>query len=183
METLIDELAATAGKTPITYRLALLDTKQVRERACSTWCAKKSLWGKPLPKGRARGVAMHGCAGSVVAYVADVSLDGDRVRVHKVTGGDRMRYRGQSIDHRSPSAVGAGVRLSRRCMAASRSRWACSNRSNFTDYPVLRINEMPEASVHIVASNAPPAGVGECGTPPIAPAVANALFQLPASAA
>ncbi len=50
--------------------------------------------------------------------------------------------------------------------------------SNFTDYPVLRINEMPETSVHIVASNAPPTGVGECGTPPIAPAVANALFQL-----
>jgi len=178
METLIDELAATAGEDPITYRLALLDTKQVRERAVLNLVREKSLWGKPLPKGRARGVAMHGCAGSVVAYVADVSLDGDRVRVHKVTAAIECgtAVNPLTIEAQVQSALVFG--LSAALYGRITLKDGRVEQSNFTDYPVLRINEMPEASVHIVASNAPPAGVGECGTPPIAPAVANALFQL-----
>jgi isoquinoline 1-oxidoreductase beta subunit len=178
METLIDELAVTAGADPIAYRLALLDAKLTRERAVLNLAREKSGWGKPLPKGRARGVAMHQCAGSVVAQVAEVSLDSDRIRVHKVTAAIDCgtAVNPLTIEAQVQSALVFG--LSAALFGRITFNDGRVEQSNFTDYPVLRINEMPETSVHIVASNASPTGVGECGTPPIAPAVANALFQL-----
>jgi isoquinoline 1-oxidoreductase beta subunit len=178
METLIDELAAAAMQDPIAYRLALLDSKHTRHRAVLALVREKSGWGKPLPKGRARGVAVHESFGSVVAHVAEVSIDGNDIRVHRVTSaidcGTAVNPLG--VDAQVQSAMVYGL------TAALHGKITLKNgqveQSNFHDYPPLRIDAMPQISVHIVPSTAAPTGVGEPGTPPIAPAVANAVAAL-----
>jgi isoquinoline 1-oxidoreductase subunit beta len=179
METLIDQLAAEAKTDPIAYRLALLDPKHTRHRNVLTLVRDKSGWGKtPVPKGRARGVAVHESFGSVCAQVAEVSLEGNTIRVHKVTAAVDcgIAVNPLTVEAQIQSALVFGL------SAAMYGRITLKNgrveQSNFSDYPVLRINEMPECSVHIVPSKEPPSGIGEPGTPPIAPAVANAVFAL-----
>jgi isoquinoline 1-oxidoreductase beta subunit len=179
METLIDQPAAEAKTDPIAYRLALLDPKHTRHRNVLTLVRDKSGWGKtPVPKGRARGVAVHESFGSVCAQVAEVSLEGNTIRVHKVTAAVDcgIAVNPLTVEAQIQSALVFGL------SAAMYGRITLKNgrveQSNFSDYPVLRINEMPECSVHIVPSKEPPSGIGEPGTPPIAPAVANAVFAL-----
>ncbi len=178
METLIDELAAAAKQDPIAYRLSLLDARQARHRAVLGLVREKSGWGKPLAKGRARGVAMHESFGSVCAHVAEVSVDNGAIRVHLVTSaidcGTAVNPLGVEAQVQSAMVFGLSAALYGRITLKN----GVVEQSNFHDYPVLRIDEMPEIAVHIVPSDAPPTGVGEPGTPPIAPAVANAIFQL-----
>jgi isoquinoline 1-oxidoreductase beta subunit len=179
METMVDQLAAAAKMDPIAYRLALLDPKHARHRNVLTLVRDRSGWGKaPLAKGRARGVAVHESFGSVCAQVAEISLEGGTIRVHKVTAavdcGIAVNPLGVEAQIQSAMAFGLS--------AAMYGRISLKNgrveQSNFSDYPVLRLNEMPECSVHIVPSKDAPTGIGEPGTPPIAPAVANAIFAL-----
>ncbi|HYS13759.1 MAG TPA: xanthine dehydrogenase family protein molybdopterin-binding subunit [Burkholderiaceae bacterium] len=179
METLIDQLASTAKMDPIAYRLALLDPKHTRHRNVLALVRDKSGWGKtPVPKGRARGVAVHESFGSVCAQVVEISLDGNAIRVHKVTAAVDcgIAVNPLTVEAQVQSAMAFGL------SAAMYGRITLKNgrveQSNFSDYPVLRINEMPECSVHIVPSKEPPTGIGEPGTPPIAPAIANAVFAL-----
>ncbi|MDW8430519.1 MAG: xanthine dehydrogenase family protein molybdopterin-binding subunit, partial [Sutterellaceae bacterium] len=179
METLIDELAAAARQDPIAYRLALLDPKRTRHRAVLNLVRERSGWGKaPLPKGHARGVAVHESFGSVCAHVAEVSVDGERIRVHKVTSAIDCgtAVNPLTVEAQVQSAMVYGL------SAALYSRITLKDgrveQGNFDTYPVLRMDAMPECSVHIVPSREPPSGVGEPGTPPIAPAVANAVFAL-----
>lgn len=179
METLIDELASAAKEDPIAYRLALLDPKHARHRAVLTLVRDRSGWGKtPVPKGRARGVAVHESFGSVCAHVVEVSVTNDRIRVHKVTSAIDcgLAVNPLTIDAQVQSALVYGL------SAALHQKITLKDgrveQSNFTDYPMLRMDEMPEVSVHIVPSSAKPSGVGEPGTPPIAPAVANAVAAL-----
>jgi isoquinoline 1-oxidoreductase beta subunit len=140
--------------------------------------ASKSNWGSPLPKGRARGIAVHEAFGSVCAHVAEVSLDGDGIRVHKVTTAFDcgLVVNPLTVEAQLQSAVAFGL------SAALHSKITFKDgkveQSNFHDYRVLRMNEMPEVEVHLVPGGEKPTGVGEPGTPPIAPAVANALFAL-----
>ena len=178
METLVDELAAAAGKDPIEYRLALLDPAQTRHRAALELVRSKSRWGSPLPAGRARGVAVHKSFESVVAQVAEVSVDQGRIRVHKVTCAiDCGRaVNPLTVDAQVVSGVAFG--LSAALYGRITLKDGRVEQSNFPDYPVLRFDEMPQTSVHIVPSSAAPTGLGEPGTPPIAPAVANALARL-----
>jgi len=178
VETLIDEMAAAAKQDPIAYRLALLDTKQARHRAVLALVRDKSDWSRPLPKGRGRGVAMHESRGSVCAHVVEASVDGNRIRVHRVTSAIDCgtAVNPLTIEAQLQSAVVFGLSAAfygKITLADGRVE-----QGNFTDYPLLRFDEMPPMSVHIVPSTAAPAGVGEPGTPPIAPAVANAVAAL-----
>jgi isoquinoline 1-oxidoreductase subunit beta len=176
METLIDEMAAMAKQDPIAYRLALLDAKHARHRAVLALVREKSGWDKPAPKGRARGVAIHESFGSVCAHVVEVSADKNQIRAHRVTSAIDCgtAVNPLTIEAQVQSAMVYGL------SAALYGKITLANgrveQGNFGDYPVLRIDEMPEIAVHIVPSRAAPTGVGEPGTPPIAPAVANALF-------
>ncbi len=178
METLIDEMAAAAGQDPIAYRLSLLDPKHVRHRAVLALVRDRSGWSTPAPKGRARGVAVHESFGSVCAHVAEVSVEGTRIRVHRVTSaidcGTAVNPLGVEAQVQSAMVFGLSAALYGRITFAD----GRVEQGNFDDYPLLRFDEMPEMSVHIVPSTAAPTGLGEPGTPPIAPAVANAVARL-----
>lgn len=179
METLIDELAVAAKQDPIAYRLALLDAKHARHRAVLTLVRDRSGWGKTLvPKGRARGVAIHESFGSVCAHVVEVSVDRNQIRVHRVVSaidcGTAVNPLTVEAQVQSAMVYGLSAALHEKITLKD----GRVEQGNFTDFPILRISEMPETSVHIVPSSAAPTGVGEPGTPPIAPAVANAVAAL-----
>jgi isoquinoline 1-oxidoreductase beta subunit len=178
METLIDEMAAAAKQDPIAYRLALLDGQHARHRAVLALVREKSDWDKPLPKGRGRGVAVHESFGSVCAHVVEVSVEDRRIRVHRVTSaidcGTAVNPLTIEAQVQSAMVFGLSAALYGRITLAD----GRVEQGNFTDYPLLRFDEMPQMSVHIVPSTAAPTGVGEPGTPPIAPAVANAVAAL-----
>ncbi len=152
-ETFLDELAHAAGRDPLEVRRALL-AKHPRHLATLDLAAAKAGWGEPLPGGRARGVAVHESFNSVVAQVAEVS-----VRPDEMEGG---------IGFGLAAALWSEITLVHGRV----------QQRNFDGYRPLRINDMPAVEVHIVPSGAAPTGVGEPGVPPIAPAVANAFFQL-----
>jgi isoquinoline 1-oxidoreductase beta subunit len=177
MESFIDECAHAAGRDPVAYRLALLKDDP-RHVAALKLAAEKAGWGTPLPPGRARGVAVHESFGSVVAEVAEVSLQDGRPHVHRVVAAIHCgtAVNPALIAHQLESAVTFGL------SAALDEEITIDDgrvrESNFNDYPMMRMREMPLVEAHVVPSDAPPTGVGEPGTPPIAPAVANALFAL-----
>ena len=176
-ECFIDELAGVAGKDPYQFRRALL-VEAPRHRGVLEVAATKAGWGTPLPEGRARGIAVAESFGSYVAEVAEVSLENGKVRVHRVVC---------AIDcgvHVNPDIIAAQMEsgvvygLTAALYGAVEIENGGARQSNFHDYELLRMSEMPEVEVHIVPSTEPPGGVGEPGTPPIAPAVANALAAL-----
>jgi isoquinoline 1-oxidoreductase beta subunit len=176
VESFIDELAAAAGKDPFEFRRGLL-TKAARHKGVLELAAEKADWGKPLPPGRFRGIAVAFSYGSYASEVAEVSIGKDgKVRVHRVVC---------AIDcglFVNPDTVKAQVEgsivwgLTAALYGAITIDKGRVQQSNFNDYPMLRINEMPVVEVHIVPSNAAAGGVGEPGVPPIAPAVCNAIF-------
>jgi isoquinoline 1-oxidoreductase subunit beta len=177
MESAIDELAHAAKQDPLAYRQRLL-AKHPRHLGALNLAAEKAGWGTPLPAGRARGIAVHESFGSWVAQVAEVSLEGSRLRVHRVTCaidcGVCFNPAGVAAQMESGIVYGLSAALyGRITMKDGRVE-----QSNFHDYPVLRLDEMPRIEVHVVPSTEKSGGAGEPGTPPIAPAVANALFAL-----
>ena len=178
METMIDELARAAKQDPIAYRLALLDPKHTRVRGVLQLVRDKSGWTTPVPKGRGRGIAVHESFGSVVAHVVEVSVEKNAIRVHKVTSAIDCGFAVNplTVEAQVQSAMVFG--LSAALYGQITLKDGVVEQSNFADYPMLRLTEMPEVAVHIVPSKADPSGVGEPGTPPIAPAVANAVFAL-----
>jgi isoquinoline 1-oxidoreductase beta subunit len=178
METMLDELATLGGKDPVEFRLGLLKDKP-RHTAALKLAADKAGWGKPLPAGIARGVAVHESFESVVAHVAEVSLlPNGRPRVHRVVVGVDC---GTAINPdviRAQMEGGVGFALSAAMFSELDIEQGAVKQSNFHDYRVLRIDDMPKVDVYIVPSRAEPTGVGEPGVPPLAPAVANAIYQL-----
>ncbi|HEX3097870.1 MAG TPA: xanthine dehydrogenase family protein molybdopterin-binding subunit [Usitatibacter sp.] len=177
METLMDEAAAAAGQDPVAYRRALLAAKP-RVLNVLEVAAAKAGWGTPLPKGRARGIAVHESFGSVCAQVAEVSIVEGAPRVHRVVAafdcGLAVNPMGVEAQVQSAVAYGLGAALFGAITLAD----GRVQQSNFHDYRVLRLAEMPVVEVHLTGSGDKPTGVGEPATPPIAPAVANALFAL-----
>jgi isoquinoline 1-oxidoreductase beta subunit len=131
-----------------------------------------------LPAGRARGIAVHQSFGSYVAQVAEVSVEGGRIRVHRVVCaidcGIAVNPATIEAQMESGIAFGLGATLA----SAITFKDGRVQQSNFDDYKVLRLPDMPRVEVHIVPSRERPGGVGEPGTPPIAPAVANAVAAL-----
>jgi isoquinoline 1-oxidoreductase beta subunit len=178
VETTIDELAHLARKDPIAYRLAILPAAS-RYRGVLQLAAKKAGWGKKkLSANHAYGVAVHRSFESYVAEIAEVSLENGKIRVHRVVAavdcgmvinpdGVRQQIEGAIVYGLSAALHGAITLENGRVM-----------QSNFHDYIPLHFSEMPHVEVHIVESSEPPSGIGEPGTPPIAPAVANAVFTL-----
>ena len=177
MESLVDELALAAGKDPVEYRRAMLENHP-RHLGVLNLAVEKAGWSAQEPKGRARGVAVHESFGSFVAQVAEVSVDAERIRVHRVVCaidcGIAVNPEAIVAQMESGIAFGLGATLYSK-LHISHGRVV---ESNFHDYRVLRMNEMPVVEVHIVPSTAKPGGVGEPGVPPIAPAVANAVAKL-----
>ena len=177
VESFIDECAHAAGADPVAYRLSLL-SGQPRHSAALKLAAEKAQWGRKLPAGRARGVAVHASFNSVVAQIAEVSLVDGQPRVHRVVAAVHC---GTAVN---PSLITSQIE-SAICFGLSAALYGeitlengRVQQSNFNDYPPLRMAEMPAVEVHIVPSEDYPTGIGEPGLPPIAPAVANALYAL-----
>lgn len=176
VEGLIDELAAAARQDPVEYRVALLKDRP-RHLGVLKLAADKAGWGNPLPKGRGRGIAVHESCGSYVAQVAEVTVRrGGQFRVDRVVIAVDCGLPVNPDTIRAQMEGGMGFGLSAALLGEIRIENGAAVQSNFHDYPLLRIDRMPEVEVHIVPSAAPPTGVGEPATPVIAPAVANALF-------
>lgn len=176
MESFLDELAHKAGQDPYQYRRALL-VKHPRTLKVLETAASKGDWGKPLPKGWGRGIAVHESFGSFIAQVAELSLDDQgNVKVRRVVCAvDCGRIvNPDTIKAQMESGITFG--LSAALHGAITLKNGRVEQGNFDSYPLVRMAAMPRVEVYIVASNEPPGGVGEPGVPPIAPAVANALF-------
>jgi len=176
IEGLIDELAVAAGKDPLEYRLQLLG-RQPRHRAVLEAAAEKAGWGKPLPAGRARGIAVALSFGSYVAEVAEVSVDPDGTpRVHRVVAAVDcgMFVNPEIIRRQIEGSIAMG--LSAALHEQITFKDGKPEQTNFHTYRLLRMPEMPAVEVHILPSTEAPGGIGEPATPPLAPAVVNAIF-------
>ncbi|MDQ3336435.1 MAG: xanthine dehydrogenase family protein molybdopterin-binding subunit [Myxococcota bacterium] len=177
LECMIDELAHAAGKDPLDYRLALL-AKEPRHATVLKTCAEKAGWGTPPAAGRARGLALHESFGSIIAECAEVSIENKQVRVHAVTAavdcGTAVNPLAVEAQVQSCIAFGLTATLYGKLTLAEGK----VQQSNFHDYQIVRMHEMPKVSVHIIPSKARMGGIGEPATAPIAPAVANAVFAL-----
>jgi len=178
-ESFVDELAKAGGKDPFEFRRKLL-AKAPRHLGVLELAASKAGWGTPLPAGRARGIAVVESFASYVAEVAEVSVNrsSGEIKVHRVVC---------AVDcgrHVNPDTIAAQMEgaIAYGLTAALKGNITINKgrveQSNFQDYEMLRMNEMPKIEVHIVPSDEPPGGVGEPGTPPIAPAVCNAVFAI-----
>jgi len=174
-ECFLDEVAAAGSKDPYALRRALLG-EQPRLRAVLELAAAKAGWGSPTAAGHFRGIAVAESFRSYVAQVAEVSIAGGQPRVHRVVCAIDcgMTVNPDTIAAQMESAIVFGL------TAALKGEISIADgrvvQSNFHDYPLLRFDECPDIEVYIVPSEADPGGVGEPGTPPIAPAVANAVF-------
>lgn len=177
-ETFLDELAQAAGRDPLEVRRALL-AQHPRHLVTLNLAAEKAGWGEPLPAGRARGIAVHESFNSVVAQVAEVSRRSDGLpKVERVVCAVDC---GTAINPdvvRSQMEGGIGYGLAGAMWSEITLVQGRVQQRNFDAYRPLRIQDMPAVEVHIVPSGSAPTGVGEPGVPPIAPAVANAFFQL-----
>jgi isoquinoline 1-oxidoreductase beta subunit len=177
LETFIDEVAHGVGKDPVEFRLAMLKDKP-RHAEVLKLAAEKAGWGKVLPAGRYRGIAVAESFRSYVAQVAEISVDKvGTPRVHRVVCAVDCGVAVNPDQVRAQMEGGIGFGLG----AILKSELTLDKgrvvQGNFDGYDVLRLNEMPSVEVHLVKSSAPPTGVGEPGVPPIGPAVANAYFQ------
>lgn len=176
IESFIDELAAAAKADPYEFRRAMLG-KSPRHKGVLELAAQKAGWGQPLPSGVFRGIAVAQSFGSFVAEVAEVSVAADGTpRVHRVVAAvDCGKTVNPEIIRRQIEG-GIVYGLSAALYGKITFKDGRVEQGNFHDYPVLRMNEMPKVEVHILPSTEKPGGIGEPGTPPIAPAVTNAIF-------
>ncbi len=174
-EVFLDAVAEAAGRDPVTLRRALLQDKP-RHLAVLNLAAEKASWGSPLAAGRGRGVAVHESFGSFVAQVAEVTLaDDGTLSVDRVVCAVDCGIAVTPDVIRAQIEGGIGYGLSAFLREGITLTEGRVDQGNFDSYRPLRIDEMPAVEVHIVASAEPPTGVGEPGTPPIGPAVANAI--------
>ena len=180
METLLDEVARATGQDPVAYRMRLMGDKHPRHKAALQLAVDKSGYGKrSLAPGRAWGVAVHESFQSVVAYVVEASVDKGTPKLHSVTAGVHcnLAVNPTSVEAQVQGAALMGLSM---CLpgAAITLKDGVVEQSNFGDFAVPRITDMPQVTVHIVPSADPPTGMGEPGLPPLAPAFANAVARL-----
>lgn len=177
VESFVDELADAAGEDPLAFRRRLL-AGQPRHLRVLELAAERAGWGQALPEGRARGLAVHMSYGSYVAQVVEVEVADGAPRVRRVVC---------AIDcgrHVNPDQVVAQMEggivygLTAALYGAVPIADGSARIGNFDTYPLLRLDRMPRIEVHVVSGDQPPGGTGEPGVPPLAPAVANALFAL-----
>jgi isoquinoline 1-oxidoreductase beta subunit len=179
-ETFIDELAVAAGQDPVAYRLALLG-KHPRHAGVLRLAAEKAGWGTPVAPGangarRARGVAVHESFNTYVAQVAEVTVKPDgSVKVDRIVCAVDCGIAVNPDNVRSQVEGSVGFALSALLHGAITLKEGVVEQSNYHDYALIRIGDMPRVEVHIVPSAEKPTGIGEPGVPPLAPAVANAI--------
>jgi isoquinoline 1-oxidoreductase beta subunit len=177
IESFMDELAKTAGKDPVEFRLAMLAKKTPRLKAALELAAQKAGWGNALPPRRGRGVAVQVSFASFIATIAEVEVDHNgEIRVHRIT-----------------SAVDAGIAVNPDSIVAQLQGGLIFGttaalygeitiekgrvqQSNFNDYRMLRIDQAPDIDVHVIKSGEPPGGIGETGTTAAPPALRNAIY-------
>jgi isoquinoline 1-oxidoreductase subunit beta len=176
-ESFIDELAHETATDPVQFRLSLLQ-RHPRHRAVLQLAAQRSGWGGPVTEGRARGVALHESFGSIAAQVVEVSMRDGQPLVHRVVCAIDcgIAVNPRIIEQQMEGSVCFGLSAALRERITIRK--AVVQQQNFPQYPLLRFYEAPSVETYLVPSQRPPEGVGEPGTPPVAPAVANALFAL-----
>jgi len=178
VESLMDELAFAAGVDPAEYRLERL--RDERHRAVLKQLLARANWGEAA-EGRAQGVALFESFGTIVGQVAEVSVSGrsvKKIRVHRV---DCVVDCGRAITPdivRQQMQSGIIFGLTAALYGEINIGDGRVQQSNFHDYRMVRMQDAPEIDVCVMASEADPSGVGEPGLPPIAPAVANAVFAL-----
>jgi isoquinoline 1-oxidoreductase beta subunit len=180
-EGFMDELAHAAKADPVAFRLGLLETMP-RHAAVLKLAAEKAGWGQPLPAGRARGVALHESFGSIVAQVLEVSVETvegrKRPRVHRVVCaldcGTVVHPDGVAQQVESSVIFGLSAALAGRIDIVGSQ----VQQKNFPDYPLPGMRDAPAIETHWIPSTRAPTGMGEPALPPVAPALANALFAL-----
>jgi len=175
-ESFIDEMAFAARRDPVEFRRRLL-ARHVRHRRVLELAAAKAQWGRVGP-GRAQGIALHECFGSIVAQVAEVSLARGEIRVHRVVCAIDCgtAVNPEIVAQQMESGIVFGLTAAlygEITISAGRVE-----QQNFPQYRMLTLADTPRIETHLLPSDASPGGVGEAGTPPIAPAVANAVFRL-----
>lgn len=176
VETLIDELATLAKIEPVEYRRTLLKNNS-RHLSALNLAVEKAAWDKPLPPGRFRGVAVHEAMGSYVSQVVEISIENKEIKVHRVICAIDC---GIAVN---PDGVIAQIEggiifgLTAALYGEISIEKGLVQQSNFHDYRMLRMNEAPKIEVYIVPSSEKMGGAGEPGVPPIAPALANAIFS------
>ncbi len=176
-ESFIDELAHAAGKDPLAFRLALLGPKGARVRTVLQLAAQKAGWGHPQTPGASQGLAICDWGGSLGALVAEVTVKGKDVKVHRAV----MAADCGTVVHpdivaaQLEGAINYGIAMAMTAKITFTDGKVDQN--NFYDYTVLRMNDAPKIETYVVKSTEKPSGIGELGTPPIAPAIANAIFK------
>jgi isoquinoline 1-oxidoreductase beta subunit len=176
-ESFIDECAHAASADPVSYRLQLLGASRPRQQAVVKLAAERAQWGTKLPRGRGRGIAFFDYGGTYVAEVAEVTVSKrDGVHVDRVVcafdcgtliNPDTVRAQVESAVIWATSAALYGE------ITVKEGRTV---QSNFHDYRVLRMAEAPVVEVHLLRNLETPTGVGEPAVPPLAAAIANAIF-------
>jgi isoquinoline 1-oxidoreductase beta subunit len=188
VESFIDELAAAAGKDPVAFRRDLLvkptnwkakneeDPDPARLRGVLDLAAEKIGWGKPLPKGKGRGIATYFSFGSYIAEAAEVSVNGNGFKIERMVAAIDCGQivNPESIRAQAESAIIYGLSAALKNQITIKDGAVVE--TNFDGYDPLRINEAPPIEVYIAKSKEEPGGMGEPALPPAAPAVANAIF-------
>jgi isoquinoline 1-oxidoreductase subunit beta len=174
IESSIDEIAQLSSRDPLEYRRELLAGKP-RHLQVLQVIAERSDWGR-APTGHYQGIAFMEGYSSHIAQVAEVSIEGGRLKIHKITC---VIDCGQTVNPRiveSQLESGIVYGLTAALWGEITLRAGRVQQGNFNDYRVLRLNEMPVLEVHIIPSAEKPGGIGETGVPPVAPALCNAIF-------
>ncbi|TIP23224.1 MAG: xanthine dehydrogenase family protein molybdopterin-binding subunit [Mesorhizobium sp.] len=180
METLLDDIARATDQDPVAYRMRLFGDQHIRHRDALQLAVDKSGYGNTqLSEGRAWGVAVHESFSSVVAYVVEASVADGQPKLHRVTAGVHCNLAVNPLTVEA-QVQGAAIMGLSMCLAGSAItlKDGVVEQSNFSDYTVARITDVPEFDIHIVPSAEPPTGMGEPGLPPLAPAFANAIARL-----
>jgi isoquinoline 1-oxidoreductase beta subunit len=177
VESFMDELAHAAGKDPVQFRLDHME-KDSRPYRLLSLLAEKSGWHRPVPQGRARGVATSSCFESFAAHMAEVSVgEKGTITVHKMVCALDCGTAVYPDAIRAQAEAGVVMGLSTAFYEKIRFEKGGVKTANYNDYPLATMSDIPEIEVHIARNNLKPGGVGEPVLPSVAPAVANAVFS------
>jgi len=175
VESFVDEVAHALGEDPLQFRLSRL-SEHPRQQHTLALAAEKADWGKARP-GRFQGLALQQTHGTPVAQVAEVSVENNQIKVHKVTVAVDCGMAVNPDIVKAQMEGGVIFGLTAALKGEITFKDGATQQSNFHDYPLLRMDECPEIETHIVQNEEEPGGVGETAVAPIAPAVANAVFR------
>ncbi len=176
-QSMVDEVAFALERDPLEFRLEI---EGEARSAVLQLAAEKAGWGDLVPDGIGRGMSVFSTFGVThVAMIADVSVDeNDQVHVHRIVSAVDCGTAVNPDNVKAQIESGIAFGLSAALYGEITVEGGAVQQTNFHDYPILRLDAMPEVEVYVLSSDAAPTGIGEMGVPPVAPAVANAIFAL-----